>query len=222
MHGRRYADSLMRAAAPDLARWGTRRRDTLDRVMHAALDVSDARDRFAQDYPAALRDARTRGEAYFRVAYRAGQEGYDYATVAPFALLAYVEAGVRLEDAYQKGAERAGRSAEPRTRTGKRIEVRAFTFGEFLRTHAGWTRGDHYDAAAWFRAQSDAARSARNYPRARYMEKMAEAHGVGVGGHYGAWSAAIHGVVEPDDAKDAARSPLTLAARVWREMGGTP
>ena len=107
MHGRRYGDALMRAAAPDLARWGTRRREAIDRVTHAALDVTSARARFREEHPDVLRDVRTSGEAYFRVAYRAGQDGRSYAAVAPYALLAYVESGVRLDDAYQKGAERA-------------------------------------------------------------------------------------------------------------------
>ena len=109
MHGRRYVDTLLRAAAPPLALWASRRRDAVDRTAHAALDVSAARERFAADYAERIPATRTGGERYFYAAYGAGYDGRPYAEVAPYALAAFLDTGVRLIDAYNKGAQRAGR-----------------------------------------------------------------------------------------------------------------
>ena len=111
MHGRRYVDTLLRGAAAPLALWASRRRDAVDRVAHAALDVSTLRAAFDTAYAGRTPASRTRGETYFHVAYRAGQDGRPYAEVAPYALLAFVDTGVRLIDAYNAGAKRAGRPA---------------------------------------------------------------------------------------------------------------
>lgn len=111
MHGRRYVDTLLRGAAAPLALWASRRRDAVDQVAHAALDVSTLRAAFDAAYAGRTPASRTRGETYFHAAYRAGQDGRPYSEVAPYALAAFMDAGVRMLDAYNAGAKRAGRSA---------------------------------------------------------------------------------------------------------------
>lgn len=109
MHGRRYVDTLLRGAAAPLALWASRRRDAVDQVAHAALDVSTLRAAFDAAYAGRTPASRTRGETYFYAAYRAGQDGRPYSEIAPYALLMFLDAGIDALDVYNKGATRAGR-----------------------------------------------------------------------------------------------------------------
>lgn len=153
MHGRRYVDALLRGAAAPLALWASRRRDAVDQVAHAALDVSTLRAAFDAAYAGRTPASRTRGETYFHAAYRAGQDGRPYSEVAPYALLMFLDAGIDALDVYNKGATRAGREiyvpqvAEPQPPVyteggGSPMQTAAVSFLPQILTTTTWTMLD--------------------------------------------------------------------------------
>lgn len=103
----RYTPALLRASVPPLTSWVSARQADIERVTRAALDVSALRAAFRALHAEQIAPARTSGEGYFRVAYRAGYDGRPYADVAPYALLAALDSGVTLRAAYDAGVAQA-------------------------------------------------------------------------------------------------------------------
>lgn len=108
------------------------------------------------------------------------------------------------------------------TRTGKPILARPYTFKEWIRTHDGWTRGDHADAASAFLKARDAVQpphlggGPRNWYLRRFYDKMGAAHQYGQGGFYYGDRPEMD-VAEPPDGKERARSPLADASKAWKQ-----
>lgn len=126
-----------------------------------------------------------------------------------------------------KSAGRRASGDVGRTRSGKPVQSGAFTYGQWILAHHGWTRGDHADAADLFRALRDDVVPAYqgggpdSYAKKRYYDKMMAAHQEGLGGKFGGgWSRDVMEVVEPDENKRGARSPLRDAAKAWKDLQG--
>lgn len=106
------------------------------------------------------------------------------------------------------------------TRSGKPIVARAFSFGEWIRAHEGWTKADHQDALDAFFKTRDAlvppykGGPTRNYHMKPFYEKMGIAHQYG-GRLYDSRVGAE--MVVPSEDKIGAKSPLATASRAWKE-----